>query len=276
MLQIFTSHFLIISFTGALLAAISTSIFSVFISVKKISYMSNALAHVSFAGIAIAFLFGLNFTLISLIFVILVSIAIGIISLKGKINEADTTTIFLSVSMAIAIILINLNNNYKLDLASYLFGNILLITKSDLISIVSILIVNFVFLLLFFRQILYMSYNFEISTVYKIDVKFVYFAFLILLAANIVVTVKIVGIILITAQFILPGIIGLNFTRNIKKAILFSILFSLISTILGFFISFYLSIPSGATIVLVLFVIFLLSLLYKKYLSKMTSKTKIA
>ena len=225
--------------------------------------MSEALAHVSFAGIALALLFGFQLNVTVLIFVVAVAVLIGFISQRNHLDEANTTTIFLAVSMALAIILLRLNKSYTVDLAGYLFGNILLVTSGDIITLGIILCLNLLFLVLFLKELFYMTYNPEIAAVFKIPVTLVYYLFLIFLAVNIVVTVKITGIVLITAQLILPGITALNLARSIRRAIVLSVLVSVLASFAGFLVSYFLAIPSGATIVLLLFLLFLLSLLYR-------------
>ena len=266
-MDIFQSNFLMIAFISAVLSAASTALLSVFISLKKISYMGEALAHVSFAGIAFALLTSLNLNLTVLIFVTGIALVIGFISRHNHMDESNITTIFLSVSMAIAIILIRLNKDYTIDLAGYLFGNILLVTATDTINLGILLAANTLFLIFFFKEIFYTTYNLEMAKVFRIPVTLIYYLFLVFLAVNIVITVKIVGIILITAQMILPGITALNFSRKIGKAILMSILISETASICGFFIAHYMNIPSGATIVIMLFILFLFSLIKQRLMS---------
>ncbi len=263
-MDIFQYDFLKIAFLGAVLSGAGTAILSVFISLKRISYMSEAFSHIAFAGIAFALLFGLNMNITTIIFVVMVALSIALISKKYKLEESNITTIFLSVSMAIGIILISLNNKLNVDIAGYLFGNILLITKGDIIYLTILFILNILFVILFFKEIFYICYNETASILYKIPVKKIYYLFIFLLAINIVISVKITGIILITAQLILPGVIALNFIKNVKYAIILAFIVSEISTVLGFWSSYKFDIPTGASIVIVLFIIFLLSVIINK------------
>lgn len=263
MIEIFTIKFLLYAFIGALLSAISTSMMSVFISLKRIAYMSEALSHISFTGIALALLLGLSVHLISGIFVLIIVSIIGLFSWFYNLEESNITMVLLSVSMALGVLILSFKKDYTVDLASYMFGNILLVTFQDLISMGFLIIVNSLFLLLWYRELIYLTYNFEISGFYHIPAKKIYFLFLILLAVNIVVSVKIAGIIMITAQLILPGMISLNLTKNIKAGIFTGIIASVFSSISGFFLSYHYNFPSGSVIVLVMFGLFLLSAFWK-------------
>lgn len=263
-MDIFQYQYLTIALVGALLSAVSTALLSVFVSLRKIAYMSDALAHVAFAGIAIAFLTGGSLTLSSVLLVSGVALLIGFLSRRHRLDQANGTSIFLAVAMALAIILIRLRKQYTFDLASYLFGNVLLIEGPDLISLGVLLGVNLLFLLAFYKELFYLTYNEEMAACYGVPAGLLNSLFLVVLAVNIVLTVKVTGIVLVTAQLILPGITALNLVRRVKGAIVVAVLLSLLGSGGGFVISYALDIPSGATIVLLLFLLFLLSLLLKR------------
>lgn len=263
--EILSNSFLTVALIGAIMSAVSTSLISVFVALKKVSYMSEAFAHMSFAGIALALLLGFNMNIVTLIFVISIAMIIASFSGKLRVEESNITAVLLSVSMAIGIILISVNRNLNIDISSFLFGNVLLIAKSDLIYLTGLLILNLLFIMMFFKELFYMSYNEEISAIYKIAVKPVYYIFLIILASNIVISVKISGIILITAQMILPGMSALNIVNRVRTAVILSSVIALISSGCGFFISFYLNLPTGAVIVLMMFIFYIVSAIIKHY-----------
>jgi zinc transport system permease protein len=106
---------------GALLSGFSLALSSPYVTLRRISYLGEALSHFAFAGIAIALITGLNFTITTLAFVILVALAIGRLAERRKLDETNSITIFLSVSMALGIVLISLKRGYTFDLSSYLF-----------------------------------------------------------------------------------------------------------------------------------------------------------
>lgn len=256
-------EFLRYAFIGAILSAAATSLISVFVSLKKVSYMGEAFSHISFAGIAFAFLVGLNPMLTTIVFVAFVAFLIAYMSKKYQLSEANITTIFLSVSMAFGIILISLNKKTTIDIESYLFGNILFVTKLDIIQLLCLFIINFCFIFLFFKELFYITYNQDIAKIYRIPVKPIYFIFIILMAVNIVTSIKIIGVVLIVAQLILPGISAINLCKNVKMAIFISLIISEIAAVSGLFCSYYLNIPSGAAIVVILFLLFLISVIFK-------------
>jgi zinc transport system permease protein len=272
--EIFEYRFLRYALIAAFLSAAATSQLSVFVTLKKVSFLGEAFSHMAFAGIALALLLGTEMTLTTLAFVIAAAVLIGIVSKYYHYQEANVITIFLSVAMAIGIILISLNKNYTPDLVSYLFGNILLLTKADLYYLGILFIINSLFITLFFKEMFYLTYNYSVAKIYNIRADLVYYIFTILLAVNIVISVKIVGIILITAQLILPGISALNLTKKIKTAIFYSFFFAEIGAIGGFLISYNLNLPSGSCIVILLFIVFIITLFYKELVLKRGNKQR--
>ncbi|HMB01625.1 MAG TPA: metal ABC transporter permease [Spirochaetota bacterium] len=265
MSELFSYGFLTTALIVTLLAAASTALLSVFVTLRKLSFMSNALSHVSFAGIALALWTGIGMHSAVLAVVIIVALLTGFLNEYYKVKEENIITVFLAVAMASAVIMLSLTENYTINITSYLFGDILLVEHKDVYRIAVMLLLNFLFIICFFKELFYMCYNQETAAAYGIPVRVIYYVFLIFLAVNIVLTVKIVGIILITAQFILPGITALNITDRIKPAIISSLLISEVAGLGGFGISFYFSkIPTGSMIVIILFLIYLLSFIIKK------------
>ncbi len=255
--------FIIHAILGCILSAISLSLFSPYVNLRKISYMGEALSHIAFAGIAIALFAGLNMQFVTMIFVTGISILIGYLSEKHKLEEANTISIFLSVSMAFGIILIALKRSYTFDLASYLFGNVLMIEISDLVQLLVLSVVNLGFIWFFYKELFYMTYNMEIARVYRIRTDLVNYLFLALLAMNIVINLKIAGIILVTAQLVLPAAIAFNLVHRLKSALILSFVIAVLSAGGGFLLSWHLNLPTGASIVCLQFCFFALSLMLK-------------
>ena len=166
-----------------------------------------------------------------------------------------------SVSMALGIILISVSNNYAFDLASYLFGNVLLITGGEVQTLLILSILNIAFVTIFYKELFYLTYNEEMSKVFRIRTAPVSRLFLVLLAVNIAINLKSAGIILVTAQLILPAVIAFNLVRNLKWAIIVSAIVSVLSAIVGFYLSFSLNLPTGATIVLFEAIVYSISML---------------
>jgi zinc transport system permease protein len=257
-------RFLITAILGAVLSGISLAIFAPFVTLRRISYMGEALSHIAFAGIALALISGLNLTFGAWIFVSGVALGISWLSKKHKLHEANTITIFLSLSMAIGIILISLSQNYSFDLASYLFGNVLLIAPSELWALAGLNVLNIFFIIFFYKELFYMSYNAEMAKVLRIRTQAVDKIFYLLLAANIVLNLKSAGIILVTAQLILPAVIAFNLCKRLHYTIIIAVIAAILSALIGFGISFALNLPTGASIVVVQATLYALSFAFRR------------
>ncbi|HNX37319.1 MAG TPA: metal ABC transporter permease [Candidatus Cloacimonadota bacterium] len=256
--------FMLTALLGALLSGISLAIFSPYVTLRRISYMGEALSHIAFAGIALALLTGMSLSLTSLIFVIGVSLTIGYFSQKRQLDESNTITIFLSVSMALGIVLISLKKGFTFDLASYLFGNVLLIDSADIIQLSVLVLLNLLFVLFFFKELFYLTYNIDVAKVYRVRVTLTNRIFLILLAASIVISLKTAGIILVSAQLILPAVIAANISHRLRSRLILCVLIAMFSALGGFALSWWMNLPTGATIVLFEFVLYLLSLGFRR------------
>lgn len=263
MIEILSVSFLRTALIGAAVAAVSTAVLSVFIALKRVSYMSDSFAHISFAGIAVGLYIGMNYSIAAALFVALMAVIISYLSKRYRIDQSNTTTVFLSVSMAVGILFIHLNRNVNVDITSLLFGNILLITKSDIFILLALFAVNLLFITLMFREMVYYAYNSEIAAVFKVPVSLVGFIFILLVAMNVVFAVKVSGVVMITAMMIFPGLTALNIVRNIAGAIVLSEIISLFASVSGFFLSYYMNIPTGAMIILMMFMIFIISLPFR-------------
>lgn len=268
----FESSLLLTAFIGVVLASASTSLLSVPVTLNKVSFMSEAFAHIAFSGIALALLFHWNVTIVSLLAVILFSLVISFLTKNNRSEQVNITMIFLSVSMAISVILLSFNQEYTVDLASYLFGNFLFMTPTDLVASAALLAVNALYLLIFYRWLFYWSYNPTIARVYGIPVSFVYYTFMVLIAVNVVITVKSVGIILITAQLILPGLTAFRLARRLPSATVVALLLSTTAAVAAFFITYRFDLPSGPVLVCVLFAFYLVSLPLKPLASRISAK----
>lgn len=253
--------FMITAVVSALLSGLSLSLFSPYVTLRRISYLGEALSHIAFAGIALALLTGWNMSLVTMIFVIMIALFIGYLAEKRKLDESNSITIFLSVSMALGIVLISLKKSYSFDLASYLFGNVLLVKSSDLWALSILSLIDLAFILFFFKELFYLTYNTEIAKVFRVRTVLLNRLFLALLAANIVLNLKTAGIILVSAQLILPAATAANLSKRFAPLLLICVLVALSSSLGGFILSWSFNLPTGASIVLFEFLLYLLSLL---------------
>lgn len=248
---------------AGILVGISCSLLSIYIVLKKMAFIGHGISHAAFGGVALALLLGWNINMVALSFSVLTALAIGWVSQRGKVSEDSAIGIFLVTSMALGVLFIALKKTYTPDILGFLFGNILAVSRSDILYILIVggLVVGSI--ALFFKELLYFTFDEEMARISGIPVTFLRFLLLILIAITIVVAIKVVGVILVSALLIIPAVTSSQITGNFRKMVALAILVGLLSNFGGLYLSYLLDIPSGATIVLVLFFLFLLSFIYR-------------
>lgn len=260
-------QFMVYALIASVLSGLSCSILSNYVVLRKMEFISDGAAHTAFGGIAIAILFGWNMNLISIITGIVFASFIFIISKKGKINENSLIGMLFPLSMAVGVILMNLKPGYTPEIESYLFGDILMVNLTDIITLGIILISVILFVTILNKELKYFSYNERMAKIYGVPVNLIKFLFLIAVSLVVVTSVKIIGIILVTSMLITPGVIAKLWAKSINQMIVISTIFGFLSSFLGIIISYYLDIPSGPSIVVTLFIMFIINYSIKKVIN---------
>jgi zinc transport system permease protein len=253
---------------ASILSGLSCSILSNYIVLRKMEFISDGAAHTAFGGIAVAILFGWNMNLVSIITGILFAVFIYFVGKKGKINENSLIGMLFPLSMALGVILMNLKPGYTPEIESYLFGDILMVNLTDIITLGIILISVILFITIFNTELKYFSYNERMAKIYGVPTEIIRFLFLIAVALVVVTSVKIIGIILVTSMLITPGVIAKLWAKSINQMVIISSIFGLLSSFSGIYLSYYLDIPSGPSIVVILFIFFLINYFIKKNYKK--------
>ncbi|MBM3300549.1 MAG: metal ABC transporter permease, partial [Deltaproteobacteria bacterium] len=223
-------------------------------------FAGEGIAHAAFGGVAIGILAGINTMLAAGAFCVLVALGIGWFSRKGRIHEDTVIGILFSASMALGVVLIAAAHAYNVDLMSYLFGSILALDWNDVIILAVVSTLAVAFAVLFFKELLFTVFDEETATASGIPVSFAYYGLLVAIALIIVVSIKLIGIILVSALLVIPGAAGMQLAKNYKGVMAISVICAICSVVLGLTFSFKYDIASGASIVLVLFGLFIIAL----------------
>jgi zinc transport system permease protein len=267
MWELFQYTFMQNALLSALLVSIACGVVGSYVVVKRIVFISGGISHAAFGGIGLGYFLGVNPILAAVPFSILSALGIGLISQKIKTSEDTAIGILWSVGMALGIIFINLTPGYAPDLFSYLFGSILTVPTSDLylMLILDLFIVATVFLLR--REFLSISFDEEFSRAVGIPVEVLNMVLLCLVALSVVVLIKVVGVIMVIALLTIPAAMAKQYTYRMGRMMVFSVILGMIFTIGGLFASYFFNLASGATIVLVLGLAFLVSSMVKRSIS---------
>ena len=253
---------------SAIFVSIICGIIGTIIVEKKLVMLSGGIAHASFGGIGMGYFLNIEPIIGALIFAIASSFGIVAIKEKSKVNADTIIGMFWVLGMAIGIIFISLTPGYPPDISSYLFGDILTVSRIDL-YIMAILDFIVVFIITgFYNHIKAYLFDSEFSKVVGINVKLVEYMVFLFIAFSVVVLIRVVGIMLVIALLTVPPAISKLFTYNLKKIMGLSIIFGLLFSLLGLFISYKLHIASGATIIIVAVCSYVISLVVTKLLKK--------
>jgi zinc transport system permease protein len=253
---------------GGILVGITCAMIGSFIVLKKMSFLGDGLAHISFGGVAAGILFNINPLISALIFSVFSGF--GIQKLKEmKIYSDAAIGIFFSFGLALGVILVSLSKGYTIDLYSYLFGNILAISQIDLILTSGITLFALLIILLLYKELFYITFDEETAQANGLPVNSLNQILVIICALAIVTSMKIVGILLVSSFLIIPTTTALTLgVKSFKKTIFISVIISIISVLIGIIFSYYLDVATGGAIVMTLVGMFTLSLGYKRILKK--------
>jgi len=261
-ISLFSYQFFQNSFLAAVFAAISCGIIGTYIVSRRMVFVSGGITHSSFGGIGIGYFLGLNPMLGAAVFAIFSALGIQFFTNKGKIRQDSSIAIWWSLGMAIGIIFIYMTPGYAPDLMSFLFGNILTVTKTEILLMLVLSVLIILCFIFFYRIILYVAFNEEYAKTSGLPVSFINYLMMVLIALTVVLNIRVVGIILILSLLTLPQATANILTNDFKSMIFLSVLFALIGSLSGLLMSYYANIPSGASIIFILVVIFGIMKLY--------------
>ena len=256
MIDIFSLQFMQNAFLAGMMLSFVLAVVSFFVVLRRLSFIGVGVAHSAFGGVALGALLGISPTLTAIGFAVVVSNAIGYIGKEGHLGTDTAIGIFFPLAMALGVIFIGMSDQYNVDLFGYLFGNILAITRQDLVIIAILGGLVLLSTVMFFKELLFVAFDREVALVSGMPVAFLDHFFLTILALSVVISMKIIGIILVSALLVIPGAAASQVTRRYNSMIAFSIIIALISTSGGLIISYYADLPSGATIVALACLIF--------------------
>lgn len=269
--SIFTNPFLQNALIAIALSSIASGIMGSFVVIKRISSLAGSISHSILGGIGLFLWLNYKYNLNwmdplygAFITAILSAILIGWVHLKYAQKEDAAIAAIWSTGMAIGVIFMSNLPSFNADFSHYLFGNLLLVSKKNLILLLILNLMIVVFIFIFYYRFLLICFDEEMAYLQKIRVKALYLLLLTLISLSIVLLMQIIGIILVIALLTIPPTIAQIFSKKLYVIMLYSIGLSLIFNFMGIFISFNLNWPPGATIAVLSAFGYLLFLLFSK------------
>ena len=234
-----------------------------FLVLRKYSLFGDALAHSAFGGVALGLFLG--FYPLWAAYAVSIISALGLTKIRQKydISGDAIVAILLSSGIAVGIVLISLSGGFSIDIFSFLFGSILLVSTENVIMVLGMSAVIFIILITGYKKFMYITFSEEQAQVSGIPVQKLNYLLIAIAGITVVTSMQLVGVLLVSALFVIPNVTAMMFKRSFKQTIILSMSFSVFSTVAGIMISYPLDIAPSGMVVLLAITLFIGSLIMK-------------
>ena len=260
MIELLAMGFLQRALVAGIMVSLLCGMLSVFVILRRMAFIGVGISHSAFGGVALGFLLAVNPLWTGIGFAVLVALAIEWAQTHSRVEEDTAIGIFFAASMALGLVFLHLSHTYNVDVFGFLFGNILAIGTKQLVEISLVTAVVLALTLAFYKELVFLSFDEEMAWVSGVPVRALRYLFLVMLALVVIISIYLVGIILVAALLVIPGATAQNLTGHIRSMILTSAAVALGSAVGGLLLSCLLDFPTGATIVLLLALAYLLTI----------------
>lgn len=265
-------EFMCNALVAGVLVSIACGIVGTLVVLNRIVFLSGGIAHAAYGGIGLAFLLRIDPLIGAISFSFLSSFLMGWVQRKTR-QRADTLIgVMWAVGMALGIIFINLSPGYKADLMSYLFGSILAVSSLDIWLMLGLSILIIILVAVFYRLLLMISFDETFARVRNIPVDVIYMGMIIMIGLTVVISMRVVGLIMIIALLTIPPAIASLFVKSMWKIMVLACGLSVLFTLIGLMISYTMNLTSGAAIILVAGVSYMLAFFVTSVRRKMAMR----
>ncbi len=247
----------------SILISILCPLIGIFLVLRRYSMIGDTLAHSSLAGVAVGLLLKVNPILSAFFLTSLFGVVIEFLRNYYKKYAELILAIVLSLSVGIAITIMS-SGKARANVESFLFGSILTVTKNDLYTVLILSIISVITIALLYNKLVFIAFDEEGAKIAGIKVKTINYIFSILVAATISVSIRIVGVLVLSSMIALPVAASLQLNKGFKGTLIFSVFFSFVDIILGIFISYYIDAAPGGVTAIISVLVLIFVLLYKK------------
>lgn len=262
MIEILKYTFFQNALIGILLISISAAIIGTYVVTRRMVFISGGITHACFGGLGLGYYIGTSPIFMASIFAIISGVGVEWVARKQQVREDSAIAVIWALGMAIGTLFIFLTPGYVPELTSFLFGSILTISHSDLIIFLSYTIILVGFFIIFYKQIIACAFDRDFARVASIPEGFINYSMTILIAVCIVLTIKLIGVMLLMSLFTLPQMISEIFYKRYSSMIYASVAISAFSGLSGLLLSYHLNVPSSATIVITLVILYTIARLH--------------
>jgi zinc transport system permease protein len=264
MIEALQFEFMRNALTAGLIVSVICGIMGTLVVVNRIVFLSGGIAHAAYGGIGLAFYFKWHYLPATIGFSLFAAMVMAAISHTVK-HRADTIIgVIWALGMAFGIIMIDMTAGYNVDLMSYLFGSILTVPRSDLIIMAIVGVMMTILVVYFYQDLMAMSYDEEFARIRGVPVRKLYFGLIGMLAVTIVLVIQVVGLILVIALLTIPPFIAEKYANSLAQMMVVSSFLGAVFTVTGLWFSYRFNLTSGASIIAISGIGFLISLVVEK------------
>lgn len=262
-MEIFQYEFMQRAFLAGIIIGLICPLVGLFVALRRMSMIADALSHVCLAGVAAGLLVGMHPILTASAFA--VTGALGIEKLRDsfKTYSEMSIAIILSTGVALGAILLDLGNGYNANFMSYLFGSIVAINETDIKIIAMSGLLILAIILFFKKELFFISFDEEGAWLSGIPVKAITIAFTALTALTIAIAIRVVGILLVSSLIVLPVAAAMRLAKSFKEALIISVLMAEVAVVIGLLASFYINLAPGGAIVMTSVILLLATLAFQ-------------
>ncbi|MDD6020909.1 MAG: metal ABC transporter permease [bacterium] len=237
---------------GVLFVSIAAGIIGTYVVSRRMVFITGGITHACFGGLGLGFFLGINPIAMAAVFAIAAATGVEWMSTRQNVRQDSAIGVIWALGMALGTLFIFLSPGYVPELTSFLFGNVLTITSTDIILFAAYLVVLLAFFAVFYPQILLCAFDPDFAATRRLRVSVINLAMTIMIAICIVLTIRLIGIMLLLSLLTMPQMIAEMFTNRFHHMMIISSLVSIACSVLGIFCSYWIAVPASATIVLTL------------------------
>ena len=262
-LELFTYGFIQHAVLAALLMSVACGIIGTYIVARRMVFISGGITHASFGGVGLGYYLGFPPLAGAAVVAVLAALTTENLTRRKVLRNDSIIAILWSLGMAIGIIFVYLSPGYAPNLMSFLFGSIITVTSTDLWLMLALALTVTAVFILFYKPILFVAFDEQFARIRGIPVMFINYLLIVLVALTIVLSIRTAGIILVLSVLTIPQNISNLFTNRFSHIMIGSVIIGFFASILGLILSYYMDIPSGATIIFTLVILYLAARLIK-------------
>ncbi|MDQ6779666.1 MAG: metal ABC transporter permease, partial [Candidatus Eremiobacteraeota bacterium] len=232
------NDFMVRALIAATLIGLVCSVVGVYVVLRNLSFIGDGLAHASFAGIVIAYLWKGDLYVGGLVFAVLTALGIGIVSKKSEVSLDTAIGVFFTAAFALGILLMSRVQNYVIDLQDFLFGNVLSIDRRDILVVAVLVVLVLGTVGVLYKELLFASFDPVAAEASGIPVEALSHLLLVMLAVTIIVSLQAAGIVLVAALLVTPAATAYQLTNRFDAMMLISACVGVSSAIVGLYVSY--------------------------------------